>query len=85
MNAEAIRLIPRESVADPEGEGDAALSARAHRIVSILTAIEAGELLSELPDCPLAQANHLAAVDLLAIAGEQAQLLMAALDLREAG
>lgn len=41
--------------------------ARLKRMASILTAIEAGELLSGLPECPAARANHAVALDLLSI------------------
>jgi len=90
MKSQRVRLVPggrsadettlRSRVAD-----DATLRGRVQRIISVLTAIEAGELLADLPNCPIAQANHLAAVDLLAMAGEEAQLLAADLDLRDAG
>jgi hypothetical protein len=85
MKAEAIRLVPRHAAAgSDQALDDTVLCARAHRIVSLLAAIDAGELLSELPACPVAQSNHLAAVDLLAIAAEEARLLMTELDQRDA-
>lgn len=79
MKPEPIRLV-RNLAAE-----DSTLRTRVQRIISVLTAIEAGELLADLPSCPIAQANHLAAVDLLAMAGEEAQRLAADLDLRDAG
>jgi hypothetical protein len=42
------------------------IHARLRRMASILKAIEAGELLAALPPCPLAQENHMVALDLLA-------------------
>lgn len=43
------------------------IGARLKRMVSLMTAIDAGDLLSGLPECPGARANHAVALDLLAI------------------
>jgi hypothetical protein len=43
------------------------IGARLKRMVSIMTAIDAGDLLSGLPECPAARANHAVALDLMAI------------------
>ena len=53
------------------------VAARLKRMGSILTAIDAGEMLSGLPQCPAARANHAAALDLLALLHEEVQVLSA--------
>jgi hypothetical protein len=85
---EAIRLIPERgpgSAANDRGADDATLRGRVQRIISVFAAIEAGELLAVLPDSPADRTNHLAAVDLLAMAEAEALQLAADLDLRDAG
>jgi hypothetical protein len=56
--------------------GVSALSrSRLRRMGSIITVIENTELLSALPVCQVARANHLEALDLLAILGDEIQSL----------
>lgn len=62
MTSEVVHFTRR---ADPEL---AAARARLDSLSSIFRAIEEGELLAALPDCPLARANHLAALNLLSLA-----------------
>jgi hypothetical protein len=50
-----------------KSRGAAEFRERLERMAAIFTAIEAGELLSALPDCPFARDNHRAAVNLLSI------------------
>jgi hypothetical protein len=47
---------------------DAAPSQRVARVLALLRAIDSGELLSALPDCPIAQFNHQTAQTMLAAA-----------------
>ena len=53
------------------------IAARLKRMASILTAIDAGELLSGLPECPAERANHAVALDLLGILEAEIQALSA--------
>lgn len=53
------------------------VAARLKRMGSILTAIDAGELLSHPPECPAARVNHAAALDLLALLHDEVQVLSA--------
>jgi len=53
------------------------VAARLKRMSSLLSAIDAGELLSGLPECPAARANHAVALDLLAVLQEELQALSA--------
>jgi len=61
MIGEVIRL-PRRN-----GIGAVNVRSRLESMASIFHAIEAGELLVALPDCPLARANHTTALKLLAL------------------
>jgi hypothetical protein len=53
---------------------------RLRRLSSILTAIDAGELLSALPNAPADQTRHQAAVNLLAMLSEELETLISDLD-----
>jgi hypothetical protein len=73
MDGEVLRLPTERAFRADDLRG------RLKRMASILKAIEAGELLSALPGSPAACANHLAAVDLLTILGEELNALTAEL------
>ena len=61
MSGKIIEVAFRSTYALPD------LCARLDNFASILRAIHVGELLDALPDCTIAQSNHLAALNLLAM------------------
>lgn len=69
MSAEVVRLSRRSAI--PEK----AIRLRLEHVISVFRAIEAGNLLAALPDCPLAQKDHRAAMSLLAMAESELLIL----------
>lgn len=69
MQGEVIKLPSQQPVRVDE------MRSRLRRMGSIITVIETAELLSALPVCQVARANHLEALDLLAILGDEIQSL----------
>jgi len=71
MTGEVIRFVAQH---DPSNAG---FAERADRCLSLLRAIDSGELLAALPDCPIALANHLTALNLLTMLESEIELLRA--------
>lgn len=59
MSAEIISIAPNQPA------DGLSCHERLARMSALLTAIDAGELLSALPDCPIARADHAAALSLI--------------------
>ena len=71
MSAEVLSL----SAVRVSAGGD--IRMRLGRVVSILKAIDAGELLAAFPECAIARRNHLTALDLLSIVEAEVDILYA--------
>ena len=69
MNGKVVRLV------SPPGAGEITLRARLENISAVFKAIHAGELLSALPDCPIARGDHIAALTLLGVAESEVYAL----------
>lgn len=54
-------------------------------VLSIFHAIDSGELLAALPDCPVARAQHLAALNLLRLAEQELNSILDVVTQRTGG
>ncbi|WP_421934777.1 hypothetical protein [Phenylobacterium sp.] len=74
MSGSVVRLPGRGNAVDPE------LRRRLRNIAAVITAIQAGELLSALPECAVARDHHKTGITLLALAESEILSICAELD-----
>jgi len=75
MPGEVVHLASPQMLPPPS------MAARLENLASIFRAIDAGELLAALPDCPIARGNHNAALKLLGLV--EAEILILCDELAE--
>ena len=74
MSGELIPFPAREAVNFTD------LRDRMEKLAAIFTAIDAGELLAALPECPVARDNHRTALNLLSIIEVEIRCMCAELE-----